>query len=74
MGLVGAVQFTHPGTCQPDPLPAWALVRRAVRRGVLLFAPVGVGGAAIKINPPLVIAEDALREGLDVLVEAAGEL
>jgi 4-aminobutyrate aminotransferase/(S)-3-amino-2-methylpropionate transaminase len=74
VGLVGAVQFTHPGTCQPDPLPAWALVRRAVRRGVLLFAPVGVGGAAIKINPPLVIAEDALREGLDVLVEAAGEL
>jgi len=66
-GLVGAVQFTHPDSTDPDPDPAWELVRIAVEQGVLLFAPVGVGGCAVKINPPLTITEDALREGLGVL-------
>jgi 4-aminobutyrate aminotransferase-like enzyme len=33
----------------------------------MLFAPVGVGGGAIKINPPLVISEDQLREGIEVI-------
>jgi len=41
---------------------------------VMLFAPVGVGGCAVKINPPLVITEEALREGLAVLEEIAAEL
>jgi 4-aminobutyrate aminotransferase-like enzyme len=40
----------------------------------MLFAPVGMGGCAIKINPPLCITEDALREGLDVLEGVAGEV
>jgi 4-aminobutyrate aminotransferase-like enzyme len=66
-GLVGAVQFTKPGSTDPDPEPAWELVRQAVEQGVLLFAPVGVGGCAVKINPPLTISEEALREGLGVL-------
>jgi 4-aminobutyrate aminotransferase-like enzyme len=33
----------------------------------MLFAPVGVGGCCIKINPALTITEEALREGLGVL-------
>lgn len=73
-GLVGAVQFTKPGTTQSDPDSAWELVKRAYQRGIMLFAPVGVGGCAVKINPPLVITEDALREGIDVLVECAREV
>jgi len=73
-GLVAAVQFTKPGTVEPDGQPAWEMVHRAIQRGVMLFAPVGVGGCAVKINPPLVITEDALREGLGVLEEIAGEL
>ena len=36
----------------------------------MLFAPVGVGGGAVKINPPLIITEDAFREGLGVVQEA----
>ncbi|MBI4582386.1 MAG: aspartate aminotransferase family protein [Planctomycetes bacterium] len=71
IGLVGCVQFTRPGTTAPDPDPAWEMVLRAVQRGVMLFAPVGVGGCAIKINPPLVIDEEALREGLEVLEQVA---
>jgi 4-aminobutyrate aminotransferase-like enzyme len=70
IGLVGALQFVAPGTTTPDHDMAWEVVRRCVESGVLLFAPVGVGGGAIKINPPLVISEDAFREGLDV-VQAA---
>ena len=74
VGLVAALQFTRPGTTDPDPEPAWELVRRAYERGVMLFAPVGVGGCAIKICPPLVIQEDALREGLGVLEQIAAEI
>jgi len=73
-GLVAAVQFTRPGSTDPDPEPAWETVWRAVQRGVMLFAPVGVGGCAVKINPPLVISEEALGEGLAVLEEVAGEV
>ena len=73
-GLVAALQWTEPGTTQPDARSAWEMVLRAVQRGIMLFAPVGVGGCAIKINPPLVITEDALREGLGVLEQIAAEL
>ena len=73
IGLVGALQFTKNGTTEPSPEPAWELVRRAVQRGVMLFAPVGVGGCAVKINPPLVINEEGLREGLEVLEQIVAE-
>ncbi len=66
-GLVMALQFVEPGTTNPDPEAAFEVVQRAVEQGVMLFAPVGVGGGAIKINPPLVIDEATLREGLDVV-------
>jgi diaminobutyrate-pyruvate transaminase/4-aminobutyrate aminotransferase/(S)-3-amino-2-methylpropionate transaminase len=36
----------------------------------MLFAPVGVGGGAIKINPPLAITKEALCEGLEVVSDA----
>jgi 4-aminobutyrate aminotransferase-like enzyme len=68
-GLVGALQFTKPGTTDPMPDWAWEVVWNCVCKGVLLFAPVGVGGCAIKLNPPLVISEEALREGLSVVEE-----
>ena len=73
-GLVGAAQFTHQGSTNPDPEPAWELVRRGVDQGVLLFAPVGVGGCAVKINPPLTITEEAFREGLGVLEAIVAEM
>ena len=50
------------------------MVHRAVQSGLMLFAPVGVGGAAIKINPPLIINEEALQEGLGVLEEIAAAM
>ena len=66
-GLVVALQFVTPGTTAPDPEIAFEIVSKSIEQGVMLFAPVGVGGGAIKINPPLVIGEDMLREGLEVI-------
>jgi 4-aminobutyrate aminotransferase-like enzyme len=66
-GLVMALQFVRPGTTEPDPDLAFEVVRRAVESGVMLFAPVGVGGGAIKVNPPLNIRRDVLLEGLETL-------
>ncbi len=74
IGLVGAMQFTKPGTTEPAPEPAWQMVWESVKRGVMLFAPVGVGGSCIKINPPLIIKKDALLEGLAVLEDVAKTL
>jgi len=48
-------------------------VTKCIERGVMLFAPVGVGGGALKINPPLVIDERTLREGLEVVRDVIGE-
>jgi 4-aminobutyrate aminotransferase-like enzyme len=70
-GLVCCLQFTHPGTTDPNPDPAWQFVWEAVKRGVMLFAPVGLGGSAVKLNPPLIIQADALMEGLAVLEDVA---
>ena len=41
---------------------AWEVVRRSMEKGVLMFSPVGFGGATVKICPPLVITEDAMLE------------
>ncbi len=73
-GLVGALQFTKAGTVEPDPEAAWEMVNQAIGKGVMLFAPVGIGGCAIKINPPLTITAEALGEGLAVLEEIAAGL
>ena len=52
---------------------AWDVVNRCFLKGLLMFAPVGLGGGCVKIAPPLCISEDALREGCDVIYEAVKE-
>ena len=69
-GLVAGVACLRPGSTEPDADLAWDIVNACVDRGVLMFSPVGFGGGTIKICPPLVINEEALRESLDVLEEA----
>jgi 4-aminobutyrate aminotransferase-like enzyme len=73
IGLVAALQFVVPDTTTPDHDTAWEVVRRCVESGVMLFAPVGVGGGAIKINPPLTISKEALVEGLEMVSNAVKE-
>ena len=69
-GLVAGIQVVRPGTKDPDAELALRINEACFRAGLLLFAPVGMGGACFKIAPPLVITEPALREGLSVFEEA----
>ena len=71
-GLAWAVIFTKPGSNEIDPDLAHDVVRLSVEKGLLFFAPVGAG-ATIKVCPPLIINEEALREGLSVFAEAVEE-
>jgi 4-aminobutyrate aminotransferase/diaminobutyrate-pyruvate transaminase/4-aminobutyrate aminotransferase/(S)-3-amino-2-methylpropionate transaminase len=72
-GLVAGVACVKPGGIEPDADLAWNTIQRSMEKGLLLFSPVGFGGATIKICPPLVIHEEALRESLDVFEEAFAE-
>ena len=72
-GLVAGMPCVRPGTTEPDADLAFEVVRRSMEKGVLMFAPVGFGGATVKISPPLVIPEDAVVESVDALEEAFAE-
>ncbi|MHC4715208.1 MAG: aspartate aminotransferase family protein [Planctomycetota bacterium] len=72
-GLVAGLHMVKPGTTEPDGDLAFEIINRAFRKGLLMFCPVGTGGATVKIAPPLVIAEDAVAESLEVLDEAVAE-
>ncbi|MDX1357844.1 MAG: aminotransferase class III-fold pyridoxal phosphate-dependent enzyme, partial [Clostridia bacterium] len=71
-GLVKALVFVKKGTKEIDPDLAHDIVRISIENGLLFFAPVGAG-STIKVCPPLIITEDALLEGLDILDEAIAE-
>ena len=73
-GLVGGLLMVKNGGKEPDYESAWEVVNRCFRKGLLMFAPVGLGGGCVKVAPPLCITEDALLEGLAVIREAVGEL
>lgn len=69
-GLVAGVCCVIPGTKKPDGDLAWEIVRLCYEKGLLMFAPVGLGGGTVKISPPLVITEEAIIESTSVLEEA----
>ncbi|SPE28522.1 Aminotransferase class-III [Candidatus Sulfopaludibacter sp. SbA3] len=73
-GLVAGVACVQPGDLSPDGELAWRVVERCVEKGVLMFSPVGFGGGTVKISPPLVIDEAAIRESVAVLEEAFEEI
>ncbi|MEO7143264.1 MAG: aminotransferase class III-fold pyridoxal phosphate-dependent enzyme [Bryobacteraceae bacterium] len=73
-GLVAALSFIHPGGTEPDGDLAFETVRRLVESGVMMFSPVGFGGATIKINPPLMITREALVESLQVFEHVLDEV
>jgi 4-aminobutyrate aminotransferase-like enzyme len=73
MGLVAGLHMVKPGGKEPNGELAKAIVRRAVEKGLLMFAPVGFGGATVKICPPLCINEEASAEALHVLEDCIEE-
>ncbi len=73
-GLVGGIQVVKKGTKEPDPAMAQKINEKCFHKGLLMFAPVGIAGECVKIAPPLIISEEALKEGLLVLEEACDEI
>ena len=71
-GLVAGLACVEGGAANPNADLAWHVVQHCFENGVLMFAPVGFGGATVKIAPPLVIHEEAVLESAAVL-EAAFE-
>ncbi len=72
-GLVAGVICVRPGTKNPDADLAFDIVRRTVEKGVLMFGPVGPGGATVKICPPLVISPEAIEDSAAAFEEAVAE-
>lgn len=73
-GLVAGIQVVKKGTKTPDPELALKINERCFQKGLLMFAPVGIAGECLKIAPPLMITEEALREGIKVFEEACDEI
>ncbi len=69
-GLVWGVFFVRPGTGEPDIELADRVVVKVIQKGVMMFI---TGNGTIKICPPLVISQEALLEGIEVIGEALDE-
>ena len=73
-GLVAGIQVVKKGTKQPDSDMALKINEKCFHKGLLMFAPVGIAGECLKIAPPLITNEEALREGIKVFEEACDEV
>ncbi|MDT3399746.1 4-aminobutyrate--2-oxoglutarate transaminase [Streptomyces sp. B1866] len=65
-GAMMAVELVRPGTKEPDPRAAAALAASCHAQGLVVLT-CGTYGNVLRFLPPLVIGEDLLREGLDIL-------
>ena len=65
-GLISAILFKDPNTNKPDSLSASLISEKCYEKGLLV---VHTGRESIKLGPPLTITDEALHEGLDVLLE-----
>jgi 4-aminobutyrate aminotransferase len=68
-GLMLAVEFTRPGTAEPDSA-ATVRVFDECRKGGLLVGKGGLYNNVLRMGPPLTLTEDEAREGLGILVDA----
>lgn len=69
-GMVYGIHIGDPGTMQPSKNLAVSIVHNAVRLGLLLISPIGPNGNVLKICPPLILTEDAVKDGVAALDEA----
>jgi 4-aminobutyrate aminotransferase-like enzyme len=72
-GLVGGLLMVKPRTKEPDYELAWQVVNLCFQKGLLMFAPVGVGGGCVKISPPLCITTNAVEEACSAVCDAITE-
>ena len=65
-GAMIAIELTQPGTKTPNSAAAKAIVNYCNQQGVIVLA-CGTFGNVIRLLPPLVITDQQLADGLDVL-------
>ncbi|MEV4818324.1 4-aminobutyrate--2-oxoglutarate transaminase [Micromonospora tulbaghiae] len=70
-GAMLAMEIVRPGTLTPDPA-ATAAVSAACHAAGLLTLTCGTYGNVLRFLPPLVISDDELSRGLDILAAAFG--
>jgi 4-aminobutyrate aminotransferase/(S)-3-amino-2-methylpropionate transaminase len=73
-GAMVAIELVEPGTKNPNAAAAKSIVSYCNQHGVIALA-CGTNGNVIRLLPPLVITDEQLADGLDVLaaaVRAAG--
>ena len=70
-GAMCALELVRPGTLEPDPAAAAAVAGACHREGVVVLT-CGTYGNVVRLLPPLVIDDDLLGDGLDVLIGALG--
>ena len=68
-GLMQAIELIHPGTKEPNPERTKAVIAATHSKGVVTLS-AGTYGNVVRFLPPLVIGEDLLNEGLDIVAEA----
>ncbi|WP_115118587.1 aspartate aminotransferase family protein [Synechococcus sp. UW105] len=69
-GLIAAILFRSPDTGAADSTFTSRVAERCMQKGLLV---VHTGRESIKLGPPLIIQDDALLEGIDVLADAIAE-
>lgn len=70
-GLISAILFKNPDTGEADGLIASKIAEKCYEKGLLV---VHTGRESIKLGPPLTITDEALLEGLNVIVESFNEV
>jgi 4-aminobutyrate aminotransferase-like enzyme len=70
-GLVLGLELVQdPGTKEPAPELAQAVVNAAWQRGLVMIAPIGMYGNVLRVAPPLVISEEQVDESLGLFEDA----
>ncbi|OEU86406.1 4-aminobutyrate aminotransferase [Streptomyces abyssalis] len=72
-GAMLAIELVKPGGKEPDPQVTAALAKACHQNGLLVLT-TGTYGNVMRFLPPMVIGEDLLEEGLDVLEGALAGL
>ena len=72
-GAMLAIELVRPGGKDPNPKATAALAKHCHQNGLLVLT-TGTYGNVMRFLPPLVIGEDLLNEGLDILEGALGQL
>jgi 4-aminobutyrate aminotransferase-like enzyme len=73
LGLMIGIEVFDAGG-EPDSARANAAVQAAIRRGLLLLAPIGLRKNVIRVSPPLSLTAEQAREGIAVLGQAFREV